>query len=217
MDLGNLLSFIWYSVQTNGDILAGLTLLTGVCLSFLWAHGEVLDRWVFEVINLRLPYSAWSDRVMHLSGQFGTLWMGLLIAAGAFVLGPRPAALVGAVAMLLLWGAVRAIKALTKRARPYASVTGARLVGIEPTGLAFPSGHAAQSFFTAYFLSQILGLAAVTWLLFLAAAFISFTRIYVGAHFPRDIIAGALIGLVFGFVLVRLLPYFLLTPWLAGG
>ena len=43
----------------------------------------------------------------------------------------------------------------------------------------------------------------INWL-FLWAAFVSYTRIYLGVHYPGDIIVGALIGVLFGWLVFKL-------------
>jgi membrane-associated phospholipid phosphatase len=40
------------------------------------------------------------------------------------------------------------------------------------------------------------------------AGLVAFTRVYVGAHYPRDVIAGAILGSVWGIVSVLVAPYF---------
>jgi undecaprenyl-diphosphatase len=56
----------------------------------------------------------------------------------------------------------------------------------------FPSGHTQASFGAAAFLSC--RLPKQGWLFFLIAAGVGISRIYVGAHFPLDVAAGAAIG-----------------------
>jgi membrane-associated phospholipid phosphatase len=43
--------------------------------------------------------------------------------------------------------------------------------------------------------------------LYLIAVLVGFTRIYVGAHYPRDIIAGALLGSIWGVMATLMDPY----------
>ena len=69
----------------------------------------------------------------------------------------------------------------------------------------FPSSHAANTFFvmtfTGYFFRNRLSLA----MLLLWALLVSYSRIYVGAHYPVDILAGWLLGLFTGWLFFRLM------------
>ena len=69
----------------------------------------------------------------------------------------------------------------------------------------FASSHAANTFGIAMFLSCLLKREKpwINWL-FLWAAFVSYTRIYLGVHYPGDIIVGALIGVLFGWIVFKL-------------
>jgi undecaprenyl-diphosphatase len=69
----------------------------------------------------------------------------------------------------------------------------------------FASSHAANTFGLAMFLSCLLKREKpwISWL-FLWAAFVSYTRIYLGVHYPGDIIVGALIGILFGWLVFKL-------------
>jgi undecaprenyl-diphosphatase len=56
----------------------------------------------------------------------------------------------------------------------------------------FPSSHSALAFAVATALVGVYGRRL--WPVYLAAAWLSFTRVYVGAHFPSDVLAGAALG-----------------------
>lgn len=60
----------------------------------------------------------------------------------------------------------------------------------------FPSGHAVMSFAGYYILSRVDPKNRFMYLLL--AIIISFSRVYLGKHFPSDVIAGAIIGLGIG-------------------
>src|SRR5690606_4235929 len=65
----------------------------------------------------------------------------------------------------------------------------------------FASSHAANTFGVATFLFLALKDSyRYTGLLFLWAGAVSYTRIYLGVHYPGDILAGALVGAFFGCV-----------------
>ncbi len=69
----------------------------------------------------------------------------------------------------------------------------------------FPSNHASRAFACALFLSFRFRKWTVP--LFVYAFLIGLAKIYVGAHYPGDIIAGAVIGLIFGFLFIWLGKY----------
>ena len=67
------------------------------------------------------------------------------------------------------------------------------------TGKAFPSSHATNTFALAAFLSLVLAGQQVLKVALIAHAMVvSYSRIYVGVHFPADVLAGALLGLWLG-------------------
>ena len=69
----------------------------------------------------------------------------------------------------------------------------------------FASSHAANTFGTAAFL-YLLFRSTKPWMiwLFLWAAAVSYTRIYLGVHYPADIIAGGMVGIACGWISFRL-------------
>lgn len=75
--------------------------------------------------------------------------------------------------------------------------------GVTTTGLegwsSFPSDHAALFFTLAigvFFISRRLGIFALIY----TTLFICLPRIYLGLHFPTDIVAGAIIGIIIGWI-----------------
>jgi undecaprenyl-diphosphatase len=71
-----------------------------------------------------------------------------------------------------------------------------------PGNPAFPSGHAATSFACASLLGWLTPLPKVP--LYVLAALIAFSRVYVGVHYPLDVIGGAVLGLATATALRRL-------------
>ena len=75
----------------------------------------------------------------------------------------------------------------------------------------FPSGHAMSSFGASVYLHKWFRLQGISmWLLYVYAALISYSRIYVGVHYPLDITCGAIIGSILGYgtcVCLRKLQY----------
>jgi undecaprenyl-diphosphatase len=66
----------------------------------------------------------------------------------------------------------------------------------------FPSGHATVSFACAAVLAAALPRLRVP--LFALAALIAFSRVYVGVHYPSDVVGGAALGILIAIALRRL-------------
>ena len=91
------------------------------------------------------------------------------------------------------------IKPLVGRPRPFVADPAIHVVGAicRPT-FSFPSGHAALSFSAAVVLAHALRRGRAAW--YLLAALIAFSRVYIGVHYPIDVVVGTLVGLAVGYV-----------------
>jgi undecaprenyl-diphosphatase len=69
-----------------------------------------------------------------------------------------------------------------------------------PHSHSFPSGHTATAFAGATILSYLVPRAAPAF--FVLAAAIAYSRLYVGVHFPLDVIGGAVIGVATALLLL---------------
>lgn len=86
-------------------------------------------------------------------------------------------------------------KAIVQRPRPYLELHLIPLGGHAPRDFSFPSGHAAGAFgFASFLCARLRPRASVATALLLFAFGIGLSRIYLGAHFPTDVLAGALLG-----------------------
>jgi membrane-associated phospholipid phosphatase len=95
-----------------------------------------------------------------------------------------------------------AIKAGVERQRPSLTVPQADPL-MSAGGWSFPSGHAATAFAGAVSLTYLWRRGAP--LFFLLAAAIAFSRVYVGVHYPGDVLAGAALGTAVGLAWVAAL------------
>ena len=62
----------------------------------------------------------------------------------------------------------------------------------------FPSSHAVNNFGAAMFLTKIF--PKYKWSFFTVATLMAFSRPYVGVHYPSDVIGGAIVGIIFGYI-----------------
>lgn len=95
----------------------------------------------------------------------------------------------------------RVVKANFDRARPPQANVQIVVRGETHTGNSFPSNHSANMFAAAMAISGANPLAAIPF--FIAACLIAYSRVYVGAHFPMDVLGGAAIGILMA-AIVRL-------------
>lgn len=158
-----------------------------------------LLRWAYA---LDLPTSL-AEAITHLVTHGGVVPL-VALALLAFGRGrTRRAGIalaVGLVAhVVLLEGA---IKHAVARERPFAAL-GLTLRDslVDPASYSFPSGHSAAAFLCAW----IVGARYPRWRLPLLAlaTLVGLSRLHLGAHYPTDVAAGAVFGLVVGVVLVR--------------
>jgi len=96
----------------------------------------------------------------------------------------------------------RALKGVVDVERPAFRYAEPKALVHVPRDHSFPSGHAATSFACATVLAWAFPRLAVP--LYLLAAAIAFSRVYVGVHYPLDVLAGAALGVLVATALLRL-------------
>lgn len=93
------------------------------------------------------------------------------------------------------------LKNIVARLRPRLEIPTAIVPYDFYQSFSFPSGHATIAFAAAYILGQ--EHKKLKWLYYFLAVLISFSRIYLGKHYPSDVLTGALIGLFIGWCCIN--------------
>jgi undecaprenyl-diphosphatase len=144
--------------------------------------------------DLQVPAARRAVTVYTTAGEHAALWyaVGLTAMAVDRTRARRyRRAMLGVLATQLL---NTAVKSVFRRRRPALEELPA-LVKV-PTSLSFPSAHSSTSFAAARAYSALLPAGP----LYAAAALMALSRVYVGVHYPSDIVVGAGLGLAVGSV-----------------
>jgi undecaprenyl-diphosphatase len=130
------------------------------------------------------------------AGEYGALWLALGLVL-ALALRRWQIFVLTLVADALAQVSSTVLKDLIPRARPHGHTLVAR-----PHTHSFPSGHATASFACATVVA--LAVPRFRWPLIVLAAAVSWSRVYVGVHYPLDVVGGAALGAAIGFGVVSI-------------
>ncbi len=137
--------------------------------------------------------------ITHL-GDSGILWILIAVAMLFFKKTRKTGLMMGAALVLGLILGNGVLKNLFQRVRPYDLENALVQVPLiaKPGDWSFPSGHTLASFEAATVLmirDKRFGIPAL-----ILACLIAFSRLYLYVHFPSDVLAGAILGIFFGFL-----------------
>ncbi|MEK7562264.1 MAG: phosphatase PAP2 family protein [Patescibacteria group bacterium] len=164
-----------------------------------------LDLYLFNLINGFAGKWAWLDYSAIFFAKYCEyiLWLCLILF---LVFGFKKK--LEMVVLAIISGAVSRfiigfiIRFLWFRPRPFLAQNFIPLINQSPAEASFPSGHALFYFALAtivYFYNKNLGI-----LFFISSFLIALSRVFVGVHWPSDILAGAIIGILTGLLFYKL-------------
>lgn len=158
--------------------------------------------WEFEILyalqNLR---STLLDTLMvNISalGNSGILWILITIGLLCFSKTRKCGIVLGVGLLLCFLSGNILLKNIIARERPCWIDTSIILPLPVPKDFSFPSGHSMASFAASFIIWQFYKKWGV--LCIILASLIAFSRLYLFVHFPTDVAAGIIIGIIFAFV-----------------
>jgi undecaprenyl-diphosphatase len=157
---------------------------------------QAVDARVFLAVN-HLPHTPLGNRVMYAFTMLMTFGWGWVLGLVAAALLDRPRGRKALLQVLPpLWFATMTveypIKYYFRRRRPFIDIVQAVAVGRKPGSYSFPSGHSASAFAGAWLLSRQYPKLTPLW--YAIAALTGFSRVYLGVHYPGDVLSGAVTG-----------------------
>ncbi len=181
----------------------------GVMLDLLWN----LDLTVFKFINQTLSID-WLDQMTpFLTNLDDYLWMKIALPLLIFFFFFKKYKRTGITYFLFLILSVSMsdfiggkIKKIVLRPRPFQVIeTQTILKAQAKENRSFYSNHSSNNFTAATYLTAFFPGGQIYF--FAIATTIALTRVHVGVHYPSDILAGALMGLIWGLIFSRLVKY----------
>lgn len=155
------------------------------------------DAVVMEFVqdHLHNPFTDTVFPVITYLGEGGIIWILLALILLCFKKTRTTGILVLITMLLTFLTGELILKNLICRPRPCHTFPEVPLLILRPDSYSFPSGHSASGFAAATML--FLWHKKQAWIAFIPAAVIAFSRIFLFVHYPTDVLAGSLLGILF--------------------
>ena len=148
-----------------------------------------IDQFLMRFINIGMA-NPFFDSMMVFVTHVGSLYLWILIA-GAFLIRKKVAGIALTLGLIINSALIFLFKNVFMRARPESIIEGIRVLVTE-TNASFPSGHTSTAFVGAVVLSHYYPHGKP--IFYSLAGLIALSRVYVGVHFPIDVIVGGVVG-----------------------
>lgn len=169
----------------------------------LWQiEGQILI-WIQN--NLRQDWLTQIMRIITMFGDYGAFWIatcGVLLCipktrkrAGI----PASCSLIVNALVTNLW-----LKRMVNRVRPFVRFQELTVLTTIPRDSSFPSGHTAASFAVAAAI-YMAGYRKMGRFLYVFATLIGASRLYLGVHYPTDVIVGAIVGVLSAWIVRKII------------
>jgi len=165
-----------------------------------------IDLTIFYFLNHSLS-SGFLDKFFSIITNVNNWYIAYIILLGiSFFKGGRKGriAAAGVIILILITDQTGAhlLKEIIHRIRPCNALSDA----VTPLGCtgsySFPSNHALNNFAAAAFYHRLF--PRLKWILYITASLIAISRVYMGLHYPSDILGGSVLGIISGYIFAEL-------------
>ena len=146
------------------------------------------------LLRLRRLHKPWAIRMARTFTHVGDTTSWFFFAFAMLAAGQTKTAFLMGFGAGIASGLAQAVKRVAKRPRPSAGIKGFEALVDNPDAFSFPSGHTAAAIGIAIAVAGTpIGPATLA-----LACLIAVSRVYLGAHYPLDVMAGAALGTLAG-------------------
>ena len=169
----------------------------------LWIQENIRNEFLTPIVRF----------ITHL-GDKGILWIVMLLALMCFKKTRKAAILTASVLLVTFIVTNLWLKPFIARIRPYEIIDSLIILIPKPSDFSFPSGHTANSLavgITLWYISisrkksdieDLYFPKIAGWTIFILSVLISLSRLYLGVHYPTDVLGGGIIASVISFICI---------------